>query len=368
MSCVSEPGSTQGDFGAQVGAKQSFAEGSPRVLVAGATGFAGALAAHLLWRHPGFQLAGVTGRSEVGRSLEEVYPRYRVPLKIEELDLDRLRSDSDTPVGLDAAIVAYPHAASAPVVAALRARGVRVCDLSADFRLRELATYERWYGSHPHPELLGEAVYGLTELHREAIRAAGLVATPGCYPTASTLALAPLARAGLIADLVIDAKQGLSGAGRASTWQTHFSNSGENILPYNIVHHRHTPEIEQQLDDLDPTHPHLRVQFTPHLVPLDQGELVSCYVTTTRPVAHDELDEMYEEAYAAERFVEIAPQPAEVRDVRETNSCRLHVALSEHTGKIVVLSAIDNLWKGTSSQAVQNLNVMFAKPETEGLT
>ena len=368
MSCVAEQGSsTQGAPGARPGSTQSFAAGSPRVLVAGATGFAGALAAHLLWRHPGFELAAVTGRSEVGRTLEQVYPRYRVPLTIEELELDRLVHDSDTPGGIDAAVVAYPHAASAPVVAALRARGVRVCDLSADFRLRALATYERWYGPHPHPELLGEAVYGLTELHRAAIRDAGLVAMPGCYPTASVLALAPLARAGLIADLVIDAKQGLSGAGRAATWQTHFSNSGENILPYNIVHHRHTPEIEEQLDRLDPTHPDLRVQFTPHLVPLDQGELVDCYVTPTRPVTQAELDEMYEDAYADERFVELTPQPAEVRDVRETNSCRLHVALSEHTGKVVVLSAIDNLWKGTSSQAVQNLNLMFGLPEGEGL-
>jgi N-acetyl-gamma-glutamyl-phosphate reductase len=339
------------------GSAQRFEAGSPRVLVVGATGFAGALAAHLLWRHPRFELASISGRSEVGRRLEEVYPRYRVPLTLAELDLERLGK-------LDAAIVAYPHAASAPVVAALRARGVRVCDLSADFRLRELSTYERWYGPHPHPELLADSVYGLPELHREAIRGAELVATPGCYPTASILALAPLARAGLIADLVIDAKQGLSGAGRSATWQTHFSNSGENILPYNIVHHRHTPEIEEQLSALGAS---LRVQFTPHLVPLDQGELVNCYVTPTRPVEQDELDVMYEDAYAGEPFVELAPAPAEVRDVRETNICRLHVALSEHTGKIVVLSAIDNLWKGTSSQAVQNLNLMFGLPETEGL-
>jgi N-acetyl-gamma-glutamyl-phosphate reductase len=332
----------------------------PSALVAGATGFAGALAAQLLWRHPDFELRTVTARSDAGQRLDELYPRYRVPLELEELDIDR-HGD------VDAAIVAYPHAASAPVVAALRARGVRVCDLSADFRLRELATYERWYGPHPHPELMSDAVYGLTELHREAIRSATLVATPGCYPTASLLALAPLARAGLIADLVIDAKQGLSGAGRSASWQTHFSNSGENILPYNIVHHRHTPEIEEQLDALDPNHPDLRVQFTPHLVPLDQGELVNCYVTTTRPVEQDELDVIYEDAYAGETFVEISSRPSEVRDVRETNVCRLHVALSEHTGKIVVLSAIDNLWKGTSSQAVQNLNLMFGLPETEGL-
>ncbi len=332
-------------------------DGSPRVLVAGATGFAGALAAHLIWRHPRFELTTVTGRAEAGRRLDELYPRYRVPLRLEELDLDR-HAD------VDAAIVAYPHAAAAPVVAALRARGARVCDLSADFRLRELATYERWYGKHPHPELLPGAVYGLPELHREALRGAELVATPGCYPTASLLALAPLARAGLIADVVIDAKQGLSGAGRAATWQTHFSNSGENILPYNIVHHRHTPEIEEQLAALGADLP---VQFTPHLVPLDQGELVDCYVTPTRAVQQDEIDAMYEAAYAGEPFVEIAPAPAEVRDVRDTNVCRLHVAVSEHTGKIVALSAIDNLWKGTSAQAVQCLNLMFGLDETAGL-
>lgn len=332
----------------------------PSALVAGATGFAGALAAHLLWRHPEFELRTVTGRAEAGQRLDSVYPRYRVPLELQELDLDR-HGD------VDAAIVAYPHAASAPVVAVLRERGVRVCDLSADFRLRELATYERWYGEHPHPELIADAVYGLPELHRDALRGTQLVATPGCYPTASLLALAPLARAGLIADLVIDAKQGLSGAGRGATWQTHFSNSGENILPYKIVHHRHTPEIEEQLAGLSPRLAELRVQFTPHLVPLDQGELVNCYVTPTRPVEQAELDAVYEDAYAGEPFVELAPEPAEVRDVRETNVCRLHVAVSEHTGKVVALSAIDNLWKGTSSQAVQCLNLMFGYDEELGL-
>lgn len=338
-------------------AEQRFAEGSPRVLVAGATGFAGALAAHLLWRHPNFELTTIAGRAEAGRRLDEVYPRYRVPLTLRELDLDRH-------AGVDAAIVAYPHAAAAPVVAGLRAKGVKVCDLSADFRLRDLATYERWYGPHPHPELLAEAVYGLPELHREALRSAELVATPGCYPTASLLALAPLARAGLIADVVIDAKQGLSGAGRQATWQTHFSSSGENIVPYKIVHHRHTPEIEEQLSGLGAD---LRVQFTPHLVPLDQGELADCYVTPARPVGQDEVDPLYAEAYADEPFVEVLGAPVEARDVRETNFCRLHAAVSEHTGKVVALAAIDNLWKGTSAQAVQCLNLMFGLDETTGL-
>jgi N-acetyl-gamma-glutamyl-phosphate reductase len=344
-----------------VAAEQRFAPGSPRVLVAGATGFAGALAAHLLWRHPRLQLMGVTGRSEVGRRLDSLYPRYRVPLEIEELDLERQAA------ALDAAVVAYPHAAAAPTVGALRERGVRVVDLSADFRLSSLEIYERWYGEHPRPDLLGEAAYGLTELHRERIAAAGIVANPGCYPTASVLGLAPLARAGLIADLVIDAKQGISGAGRTFDETTHLSMAGENILPYKVAAHRHTPEIEEQLTALDPAHPELRVQFQAHLVPLDQGELASCYVTPTRALAAPELHELYAAAYADEPFVEVVDAPPGTRDVLETNFCRVFAAADGHTGKVVVLAAIDNLWKGTSSQAVQNLNLMFGLPETEGL-
>jgi N-acetyl-gamma-glutamyl-phosphate reductase len=338
-------------------AEQSFAEDSPRVIVAGATGFAGALAAHLLWRHPGFELTGVTGRSEGGRSLEEVYPRYRVPLTIETLDPSRIES-------IDAAVVAYPHAAAAPTVAELRARGARVVDLSADFRLSSLATYEQWYGTHPRPDLLGEAVYGLTELHRDRIATAQVVANPGCYPTAAVLALAPLARADLIADVVIDAKQGISGAGRTFDETTHLSLAGENITPYKVAGHRHRPEIEEQLSELNTD---VRVQFQAHLVPLDQGELASCYVTPTRPVAAEELRGLYTEAYAAEPFVEVVDVPPGVREVRETNFCRIFAAVDEHTGKLVAFSAIDNLWKGTSSQAVQNLNIMFGLAETEGL-
>lgn len=369
MSCVAEQGSTQSGPGVQARNTLSFTAGSPRVIVAGATGFAGALAAHLLWRHPGFELVAVTGRSELGRRLDDLYPRYRVPLRIEELDIDRLltHDDSGAGSGIDAAVVAYPHAAAAPTVAALREHGVRVVDLSADFRLSDRATYEQWYGEHPRPELLKEAVYGLTELHREKIASAGIVANPGCYPTASVLALAPLARAGLLADVVIDAKQGISGAGRAFDEQTHLSMAGENILPYKVARHRHTPEIEEQLDALDPAHPALKIQFQAHLVPLDQGELASCYVTPTRPVDQGELDELYAAAYDGEPFVEVAERPPGTREVMNTNFCRIFVASDGHTGKLVVLSAIDNLWKGTSSQAVQNLNVMFAKPETGGL-
>jgi N-acetyl-gamma-glutamyl-phosphate reductase len=336
---------------------QTFTAGSPRVLVAGATGFAGALAAHLLWRHPGFELVSVTGRSEVGRRLDELYPRYRVPLEIEALDLDSVE-------GLDAAIVAYPHAAAAPTVAEMHRRGVRVVDLSADFRLSSRATYEHWYGEHPRPELLPDAVYGLTELHRERIAEAAIVANPGCYPTASLLGLAPLARAGLIADVVIDAKQGISGAGRAFDETTHLSMAGENILPYKVAAHRHTPEIEEQLALLGAQLP---IQFQAHLVPLDQGEMASCYVTPTRTVAEPELHELFADAYGEEPFVEVAEAPSGTREVVATNFCRIFAAADGHTGKVLVFSSIDNLWKGTSSQAVQNLNAMFGLDEGEGL-
>ncbi len=341
-------------------ASQPSAPGAPRVIVAGATGFAGALAAHLLWRHPDFDLVAVSGRSEQGRRLQDLYPRYRVPLAITALEEIPMQ-------GLDAAVVAYPHAAAAPTVGALREAGARVVDLSADFRLRSRATYEHWYGEHPRPDLLEGAVYGLTELHRAEIAGAGIVANPGCYPTASLLALAPLARAGLIADLVIDAKQGISGAGRAFDETTHLSMAGENILPYKVAAHRHTPEIEEQLDLLIPGHPGLAVQFQASLVPLDQGEMASCYVTPTRTVAPEELRELFADAYAAEPFVEVVHEPPGVREVRETNFCRIFAAADGHTGKVLVFAAIDNLWKGTSSQAVQNLNLMFGLAETRGL-
>jgi N-acetyl-gamma-glutamyl-phosphate reductase len=321
----------------------------PRVLVAGATGFAGALAAQLLWRHPDFELAAVTARSHTGRRIDDVHPRHRVPLPLEELDLDRHAE-------VDAAVVAYPHAASAPVAAALLDRGVRVVDLSADFRLRDPAVYERWYGRHP--------IYGLPELYRAELAGADLVACPGCYPTAALLGLAPLAAAGLIADVVIDAKSGVSGAGREPTDKTHFVAVTENVVPYGVGAHRHMPELDQELARLGAP---VLAAFTPHLVPLDQGELVSCYVTPARPVGAEELAEVYAERYAGEPFVELAERPPGVRDVRETNLCRIRVQADERTGKLFVFAAIDNLWKGTSGQAVQNLNLMFGLDETRGL-
>jgi N-acetyl-gamma-glutamyl-phosphate reductase len=330
----------------------------PRAIVAGASGYTGALAARLLWRHPEFELVAVTSRSDAGRRLDDLYPYHRVPLVLDALDLER-QGD------VDAAIVAYPHGASAPVVAALRERGVRVVDLSADFRLRDLGVYARWYGEHGAPQLMDEAVYGLPELYREQVTRADVVANPGCYPTATLLALAPLARAGLIADAVVDAKSGVSGAGRAATETTHFVSADENVTPYGVGRHRHMPEIDQELAVLGAP---VTTTFTPHLLPLDQGELVSCYVA----LADGGLDDarvaaLYQEAYAGEPFVELVERPPGVRDVRDTNICRIHARLDERTGKALVFAAIDNLWKGAASQAVQNLNLMFGLDETAGI-
>jgi len=333
-------------------------EPAARVLVAGASGLAGALAAELVWRHPRLELVRATARSDAGKRLSDLHPRHRVPLPLTELDV----AGADD---CDAAIVAYPHGASAPVVAGLRELGLLVVDLSADFRLRDPNVYAEWYGELAAPELLGEAVYGLPELYRERIREAELVANPGCYPTAALLALAPLAAAGLIADVVIDAKSGVSGAGRGGGDRLSFVSLTENATPYGTGGHRHEPEIEQELAALaDGESPPLT--FVPHLLPLDQGELASCYVRPVREVEVAEARALYEQRYADEPFVELLDRPPGVREVRGTNLCRVHVEV-DRGGRILAFAAIDNLWKGAAGQALQNLNLMLGLDETLGL-
>jgi N-acetyl-gamma-glutamyl-phosphate reductase len=328
-----------------------------KVAILGATGYAGAIAAALLHRHPFFELAHVTARNEAGQRLDDVHPRTRVPLELEPYDPD-VQGDAD------AALVCWPHAAAAPAVAALRERGVRVVDLSADFRLQDRGIYEDWYGPHKAPELFGTGVYGLPELHRDRIKDADIVANPGCYPTAAILALAPLARAGLLGGVVIDAKSGVSGAGREPTATTHFISADENLTPYKVGGHRHTPEIEQELAGQGAG---VTITFIPHLVPLAQGELVSCYVTPAREYEPEEVLEYYDEAYAAEPWIELRNAAPGVLDVRDTNFCRLMVQIDQRADRIIVFGAIDNLWKGAASQAVQNLNLMFGRDESEGL-
>jgi N-acetyl-gamma-glutamyl-phosphate reductase len=334
-----------------------------RVLVAGASGYAGALAGELIRRHPSLELARVTARTDAGKRLDELYPQYDVDLVLEE-------PAAEDGANIDAAIVAYPHGAAAPVVAALREQGTKVVDLSADFRLHDLDTYAQWYGEHGAPALVPDAVYGLTELHREAIAGADLVANPGCYPTASLLALAPLAAEGLIEDVVIDAKSGVSGAGRAAAEEMAVIKEADDTKPYKVTGHRHTPEIAQELGELAGSNGSIpgAVTFVPHLMPYDQGELVSCYVRTSDPVDVAQLLDLYETRYRDEAFVEVTSEPPGVSGVRETNLCRIHLAQNEASGRVIAFASIDNLWKGAASHAIQNLNLMLGLPEGEGIS
>jgi N-acetyl-gamma-glutamyl-phosphate reductase len=327
-----------------------------QVLVAGASGYTGALAAQIVWNHPELELVAATSRSDAGKRLDRLYPRYRVPIELTVLDLENLPE-------VDAAIVAYPHGAAAPTVAALREQGILVVDLSADFRLRDLETYQRWYGEHGAPELFGTGVYGLTELYREQLREAKLVATPGCYPTASVLALAPLAEKGLLSEVFVAAMQGTSGYGRSSDDLVHFSAMTENAFPYKTEGHRHRPEIEQELAALGSPAP---VTFVPHLLPLDQGELATCFASLSEPTSKEAIRDLYEQRYSEEPFVHVLDGPPNLRAVRDTNECHVYVTVEER-GRVTAFAAIDNIWKGASSQGVQNLNLMLGIDETAGL-
>jgi N-acetyl-gamma-glutamyl-phosphate reductase len=340
----------------ELGSQPLDGEPAARVLVAGASGFTGALAAKLVWEHPRLQLVAATSRSDAGKRLDALYPRYRVPIELTELDPDRVD-------GVDAAIVAYPHGAAAPTDAALRAQGILVVDLSADFRLRDMEAYERWYGEHGAPDLFGTGVYGLTELYREELRGAELVATPGCYPTASVLGLAPLAEKGLLGEVFISAMQGTSGYGRSSDDLVHFSAMTENAFPYKTEGHRHRPEIEQELAALGSP---ASVTFVPHLLPLDQGELATCFATLSEATSKEAITALYRERYADEPFVHLLDGPPNLRALRDTNECHVYVTVEER-GRVMAFSAIDNIWKGASSQGIQNLNLMLGLDETAGL-
>jgi N-acetyl-gamma-glutamyl-phosphate reductase len=324
----------------------------PRIAVIGAAGFGGALCARIVAQHPSLDLTALTARTDAGRRHDELYPRYAVPLTMNELDPDRIAEQAD------AALVAYPHKVAAPVVRDLRTRGLKVVDLSADFRL-ERGPYEHWYQPHEAPELLSESVYGLPELqYREQIREADLVAGPGCNSTAALLALWPLRD--VLRDVVVDVKTGVSGAGREATRETHYVSAVDNVNAYKTVGHRHTAELEQELPE------GVRITFVPHLVPIDQGLLASCYVSTDQPISGDEVRELFEQAYRDEPFVHWSDTPPRTADVRGTNNARVHASVLGD--RVLAFAAIDNLWKGAAGQAVQDLNLMLGLPETEGLT
>jgi N-acetyl-gamma-glutamyl-phosphate reductase len=283
--------------------------------------------------------------------------------------------DSSIP-DADAAFLALPHGAAAAIVPGLLDRGMAVIDLGPDFRLRDADDYPRWYGfEHPRPDLARDAIYGLPELHRaELAGAAGsariLVGVPGCYPTATLLALAPLARAGLIADLVVDAKSGVSGAGREPKAELGFSEVNESVKAYGIGGHRHVAEIEQELAAAGRSGraaPLPPVDFLPHLVPMTRGILSAGHVRPTRPVRPAELEELYRDAYAGEPFVEVVSSPPTTKQVLGSNLCRVHVSADERTGRLLAIGVIDNMVKGAAGQAVQAFNVAHGLAEEAGL-
>jgi len=332
------------------GAASGAASPAAEVAVVGASGYTGALLAELLLRHPSLRLVAVSSDQLAGEPVRAHLPRLRSDLRF---------CRHDEVGGVDLAFVCSPHGQAATVVKRLLDDGARVVDLSADFRL-PADVYREWYGEHPCPELT-PGVYGLTELHRDEVATARLVANPGCYPTAALLALAPLRHLGLL-DVVIDAKSGVSGAGKAATARTHFCSVDSDLVPYGVGSHRHTPEIELGLFPRRPS-----LTFVPHLAPLQRGISETIYVRLeVLPTAGD-LRALYRDFYAGEPFIEVCEAPPELKDVAGTNVCRIFPHVDERAGRVVLVSAIDNLMKGASGQALQNANVMLGLPETEGL-
>jgi N-acetyl-gamma-glutamyl-phosphate reductase len=330
-----------------------------KVGIINVTGYAGVELARLLYQHPQVELASVTGRSAAGQKLGQVFPHLASMDLTIEAELGRV----------ELAFSAMPHQASAEEVIPLLKQGTKVVDISADFRLKDAAQYGQWYGSaHPAPELLKQAVYGLPELYRSQVASTQLVANPGCYPTGAILALAPAVRAGLIEpDIVIDSKSGLSGAGRSLSRRTHFSEANEDVAAYALEGHRHLPEIAQELNLLSAQKP-LSITFVPHIIPMTRGILTTCYASLAAgKKGKKELSRIYGDFYKDEPFVRVVESPPHTKHTWGNNLCLIHPTIDTRTGRLVVISAIDNLVKGAAGQAVQNMNLMLGLPETTGL-
>ncbi|MBI4300405.1 MAG: N-acetyl-gamma-glutamyl-phosphate reductase [Chloroflexi bacterium] len=336
-----------------------------KVGIINVTGYAGSELARLLHTHPGVKLVSVTGRSGAGQRLGDIFPHL---------------ADIDLPVepdlaSVDFAFSALPHGASAEAILPLFRAGVRVVDISADFRLNDAAEYQQWYGvEHPAPQLLSGAVYGLTELTRQQVHSATIVANPGCYPTSAILALAPALKAGLIQpDIIVDSKSGISGAGRSLGLAYHFSEANENVSAYALDGHRHLPEIAQELGKLTPEGQRPAITFLPHLIPMTRGILSSCYARLVEgriPLneqGRQRIRELYREFYRSEPFVRVVDKPPQTKQTLGSNLCIIHPTIDMRTGRLVVISCLDNLVKGAAGQAIQNMNLMLGLPETMGL-
>jgi len=329
-----------------------------KVGIINVTGYTGVELARLLYQHPEVELASVTGRSAAGQKLGTIFPH-----------LASLELTIDTELGdVELVFSAMPHKESAREIIPLLKRGIKVVDISADFRLKDASEYKQWYGfTHPAPKLLGQAVYGLTELYRSKITSAKLVANPGCYPVGAILALAPALKAKLVEpDIIIDSKSGVSGAGRTLTTSTHFSEANEDVSAYALEGHRHLPEIIQELKRLS-GEKSLAVSFVPHLVPMTRGILTTCYAPLASGKNEKQLREFYLDFYRGEPFVRVVDFPPHTKHTWGTNLCLVYPTIDHRAGRLIVISCIDNLIKGASGQAIQNMNLMLGLPETAGL-
>ena len=336
-----------------------------KVGVYGASGYTGQELLRLLLRHPAVEVVAVTSRRYAGQSVADVYPVFTGLTDLMFMDA----SPEEVAAKCEHVFLALPHAVSMSVAPLFLQAGKKIVDLSADFRLRSADTYATWYGRHTAPDLLREAVYGIPELYREQIRAACIVANPGCYPTSIILGLAPLLKEGWIdpSSIIADSKSGVSGAGREPQVASLFCEVTEAFKAYKIAQHRHTPEIEQELGVLAGRE--LQISFTPHLLPISRGILSTIYATLSRKITAADIHDLYKVFYKNESFVRIYKNGTypNISSVRGSNYCDIGVAVDDRTGRVIVISAIDNLVKGAAGQAIQNMNLMWEMKENLGL-
>jgi len=331
-----------------------------RVGILNVTGFAGMEAARLLWSHPGAKLASATGRSLAGQKLGEAFPHLAA--------YGDMRITEEIEDDVDIVFSALPTAASAEACAPFVRKGIPVIDIAADFRLTDPNAFQEWFGQpHPAPDLLPLAVYGLPELRRPQIQTARLVANPGCYPAASLLALAPAVAAGIVTDqVVIDAKSGISGAGRGTGGGYAYSDVNEDVSAYKIANHNHQPEIVQELAALGEG-PAPKVTFVPHLVPMTRGIHATCYAPLKDGIGQAAVTGLYRDFYADAPFTSVASAPPHTKHTLGSNSCLVHPRVDERNGMLVAIGVLDNLMKGAAGQAIENMNLMLGMPQGAGL-
>ena len=335
-----------------------------KVALLGASGYTGSDLLRFLLVHPNVEITHLTAERHAGQKISDVFPHLKGLI---DLELKPLRPKS-IPKNIDVIFAALPHGTSAAVIKDLYDRDVKIIDLGADFRISN-KNYKKWYGQHPCPELIKKAVYGITELNRERVKKAKLVANPGCYPTSSILGLAPLVKNKLAdeSSIIVDSKSGVSGAGRSPSLSYHFSEVNEGLKAYKVGEHRHMPEIEEGLSNYSGLN--VKVSFTPHLIPMDRGILSTIYVNLKKKLTTKKLISIYKEHYKNERFVRISDEGIypSTKQVRGSNFCDIGIKVNNSGNTAVIVSVIDNLVKGASGQAIQNMNVMLGYEEATGI-